>query len=596
MLASLSQIDRRKCPACHGEVVSEIWLILHRHERPKLWQRAHTLRTLTCPNGHQGPVRSPLLLFDPASPRALFSPGDERDPAFARAEGEYLLSRLMESLATQDKTRPLKVEWAPRDLLLVMLKDPRLNLGDLAPGTPESDETLRICADIRTGRASPSLLQKWINDAQLPSPLRAGIRFELASYLGREGLANSASLEAAIEEWRRVVQCYPRASDERRWAICALELALCYASRRVADPAANMTESLRLLDAALEVLTGDRYPEDFALAQSRKANLLLDIGSSERIDQSLVSFQLALNVYGKESYREDRALVLSNMSTAYLTRGDAGTADLRKAIELLEESLTVRIREADPSAWAISQMNLGLALSRLSSTETAAHFRAVEALRAAYVAFRESGDLSHQYAAAYNLGLTLAESDDPASAEEACDRLEESLPSLIAANRRTQVVDAMNLLSRAYLSWLRTDHGAIDTERICRRAVNTFKDQGHSEGAMRVNHEISLWLLRHSQDCPERLDLAGEVFERLLTHLSRSEYPDARASALANFATVLLLKGDGSRELNAVRARDCMDEALRILRSLPSTAKREEQVGLILRNRVVSEGPPRQRT
>src|SRR5207302_8903962 len=44
----------------------------------------------------------------------------------------------------------------------------------------------------------------------------------------------------------------------------------------------------------------------------------------------------------------------------------------------------------------------------------------------------------------------------------------------------------------------------------------------------------------------------------------------------------------GSRDLNRVRARASLDEALRILRSLPATPEREERIGLILMNRVRS--------
>src|SRR5215472_13155667 len=98
MRASQSQIDRRACPVCRADVVSELWLILHRHEHPKLWQRAASLRILTCPNGHRGPVHGPLLLFDPASPIVLYSPGDESDADRALTEREYLVGILWESL------------------------------------------------------------------------------------------------------------------------------------------------------------------------------------------------------------------------------------------------------------------------------------------------------------------------------------------------------------------------------------------------------------------------------------------------------------------------------------------------------------------
>jgi hypothetical protein len=253
MLVSRSQIDQRLCPACREEVVSEIWFILHRHERPKLWQRAASLRILTCPNGHRGPVRAPLLLFDPASPFLLYSPPGFESAAHDRAEGDHLMGMLWESLPAEQRTSQLKVEIAPAELLSSMLEHPRLNLGDLAPGAPESEEALQICSDIRSGNTSREQLRAWTDDERLHPALRAGVHFELVSYFGREGLENPSLVEEAIPQWRQVLRLYPRSTDPRRWAISNLELAFSYANRREANPSANMREALRLLDGALEM-------------------------------------------------------------------------------------------------------------------------------------------------------------------------------------------------------------------------------------------------------------------------------------------------------------------------------------------------------
>jgi hypothetical protein len=86
------------------------------------------------------------------------------------------------------------------------------------------------------------------------------------------------------------------------------------------------------------------------------------------------------------------------------------------------------------------------------------------------------------------------------------------------------------------------------------------------------------------------LELAGVSFERVLGATRSPKYAEVRASTLANFATVLLLQKRGSQELNRVRACDCLDEALRILRSLPDTPEREEAIGMIIMNQVRS-GP-----
>jgi tetratricopeptide (TPR) repeat protein len=346
-----------------------------------------------------------------------------------------------------------------------------------------------------------------------------------------------------------------------------------------------MREALRLLDDALEIVTFERYPEDFALAQSRKGNLLLDMGSTvDLLDRSLSAFEAALTIYSQECYREDRALVLSNMATAYLTRG--GNDDLRKAVAMMEQALAVRTRRAQPYEWALTQMNMGLALSRLPASDKT-YVSALEALRGAYDVFRELRDPA-QASAAYNLGIALTRSGDAAYAEEACDRLEECLPRLIEANQQRQAADAIDSLFEAYLLCLDHENDLESADAICQRALALFQNYPDNKSGMKAAYDIGNWLLRHSQKRSHRLALAGVAFERVLAGTRASEYIEVRAATLANFATVLLLQELGPRELNRIRARDCMDEALRLLRSLPQTPQREEQMGLILMNRARS--------
>jgi tetratricopeptide (TPR) repeat protein len=526
-------------------------------------------------------------MFDPASPVLLFSPsGDESSPQ-SKAEGDLLMTMLWKSLPSDLKAKKLKVEIAPFELLPLMLQYPRLNLGDLAPGTPESEEALSICEEIRSGRCTPDQLRVWIVDGHLHPALRAGIQFELASYLGRTGLGNPKLIEEAIPQWKQVLRLYPRSADARRWAICNLELALCFANRREANPVANLREAIRLLDLALEVLTADHYPEDFALAQARKANLLLDMGdSSDLVARSLSAFEAALTVYTKESYPDDWCLGFSNMATAYLTRGGyKGFEDLYKAIDLMEQVVKVRTRETAPESWAITQMNLGLALSRLPTSDSNnSRQRAIDALRGAHEVLTQGDKTERRFAAAYNLGLTLARFRDPATSEEATDRLEEALPWLRETGKDGQVSDALDLLSESYVFWL---HNTADTKQgdlICRRALSSLRLETTSADAVHAIFQIGNWFLQHAKTNPDRLALAGESFELVIGSLQAIGDAELRAAAFANLATVRLLDEHGVAELNRVRARENLNEALRIMRALPPTPELEERIGLVLIN------------
>jgi tetratricopeptide (TPR) repeat protein len=498
---------------------------------------------------------------------------------------------MWESLHPDEKVPGLRVEVVPSELLSAILNSPTFNLGDRAPGAIPTDQALDICSLIRSGHADPSRLRNWSDDSSLSPELRAGIRFELASYLGRQGLDDPAFIEQAISEWRRVLQLYPRAASSRRWAIATLEMAQCYAARHEANRTANLKEALRLLDAALEILSIERFAEDFALAQSRKANLLLDIGSDPSlIERSLLAFDAALKVYSRESYPDDWALVLSNMATAYLTRGGySGFDDLRLAISCMEKSLSVRKREVAPYEWALTRMNMGLALSRMPASDSDLPLsRAITALRGAYEVLSELEQEPERLSCAYNLGLTLARSKDPSVAEEACNCLEECLNWLRETKQHEQAEDCIAMLSQVYCGWLQSETNSPKAEMICRRALAAFRDLEEDQYGMQVNQHVALWLLRHAETRQDRLELAQVAFERLLVASRAARYADLRAGSLANLATILLLKQGINQDVNRARARDCMNEALKILRSLPSTPEREEQTGLIIMNQVRS--------
>lgn len=83
-------------------------------------------------------------------------------------------------------------------------------------------------------------------------------------------------------------------------------------------------------------------------------------------------------------------------------------------------------------------------------------------------------------------------------------------------------------------------------------------------------------LLPNAETRAGRLEMAGVAFERVLSAMCAPQCGEVRAGTFENMATVLLLQQRGSRDLDRVRARDCMDEAQRLVRSLPVTPERKE--------------------
>ena len=67
-----------------------------------------------------------------------------------------------------------------------------------------------------------------------------------------------------------------------------------------------------------------------------------------------------------------------------------------------------------------------------------------------------------------------------------------------------------------------------------------------------------------------------------------SNLAEVRAAALGNLATVLVLRQDEVESARRERASSCLEEALRILRSLPPTPERDEQIGRLFANQSLS--------
>jgi hypothetical protein len=196
---------------------------------------------------------------------------------------------------------------------------------------------------------------------------------------------------------------------------------------------------------------------------------------------------------------------------------------------------------------------------------------------------RETG---RQITAAYNLGLTLAHSENPAMAQDACQYLRECLPWLLETNQEAQAREAIDLLSLAYVTLLRGGPDADTGDRICRDALAALGEHTDNQSAMQAVANVGTWLLQHARERPDRLGQARQAFEIALASLLAVEYAEIRAGILANFATTLLLEQRRSHDLDRIRARDSLHEAVTILRSLPATPEREEQIGMILMNGV----------
>ena len=190
-----------------------------------------------------------------------------------------------------------------------------------------------------------------------------------------------------------------------------------------------------------------------SLKQSRDAEGLNSLGIAfvERLDEhqrankkhAEVCFRAALQVYGREQTPMDWAMTQNNLGTALSDQADLAEGEeqarlLVEAIQIYHAALQVRTREQTPMDWAMTQNNLGTALraqANLAEGEEQARLL-VEAIQAYHAALqvRTREQTPMDWAGTQNnLGTALRAQANLAEGEEQARLLVEAIQAYHAA-------------------------------------------------------------------------------------------------------------------------------------------------------------------
>lgn len=591
MLLSYFQKDQRSCPVCGAQVNSELWLIIHRLERPKIWAKCQQSRIhfFTCENGHDGVIRAPLLLYDPALPYLIYSPAPLVSDELARQDFEALVTGV-EAWIPKDQREKTggKVEVIPRDVLSVVLNEAETNVQNFAPGA-SIDEHLFDAYDMFRYSAPvqlPLLISKYVAQPAIAE----AIRFELAMYY-RQGAGSPTKMESAIQEYERCLRFYSRETFPHRWATIQSELAMAYSNRLTGERRDNLKEALRCAQKALEVFDESTFPEDYAITKSNCANIHMDTywNYPASLELGITCYEEALKVYTPASYPEDWALVLSNMATAYMEKGN--TESLQKAITHLERSLIVRTRKRSDVDWALTNMNLGSALTRVAKDLADDDFmRGVEALRSAYNTLAEKeDDFGYGMAATYNLGLALARGSDQKMLSEAIRYLQQSREAFRQNGDPAKTTDCTEVMVTCFSKWLKLDIPAEQRYDICVRAMELFENEYNSAEVGVLLDEVASHLLA-DKNLPKgkTLALAHKAAKHMLCIFRHKGQLKYRANGLVRLGSVYLQRPGMDHRAETSLAQKCFDEALNIVQKLEATPEVYEVMseiqGLLLLN------------
>ena len=153
----------------------------------------------------------------------------------------------------------------------------------------------------------------------------------------------------------------------------------------------RLEQAVRAYRAALEELTRERVPLDWAATQNNLGTALCTLGErergTERLEQAVAAYCAALKEYTRERVPLDWATTQNNLGAALCTLGERerGTERLEQAVRAYRAALEERTRERVPLDWAATQNNLGNALQALGKRESGTERleQAVAAYRAA---------------------------------------------------------------------------------------------------------------------------------------------------------------------------------------------------------------------
>ncbi len=168
-------------------------------------------------------------------------------------------------------------------------------------------------------------------------------------------------------------QCLSRPTDrdERGAALNDLAISLQTLGERESGTA-RLEEAVAAYRAALEEITRERVPLDWATTQNNLGNALSTLGAREsgtaRLGEAVSAYRAALEEQTRERAPLDWAMTQTNLGAALQTLGEreSGTARLEEAVAAYRAALEELTRERAPLQWAGTTGNMGVAMVTLA--------------------------------------------------------------------------------------------------------------------------------------------------------------------------------------------------------------------------------------
>ncbi|NES97886.1 MAG: CHAT domain-containing protein [Desertifilum sp. SIO1I2] len=347
---------------------------------------------------------------------------------------------------------------------------------------------------------------------------------------------------------------------------------------RLQDNPALTAAAIAAFQQALQVYTREAFPKDWAMIQNNLANAYSERirgDRAENLELTMALYQNALQLYTREAFPKDWAMIQNNLANVYSERIRGDRAEnLELAIAFYQNALQVRTRKAFPKDWAGTQHNLALTYSkrirgdRAQNLEEAIAFYQ-QVLQEVYTreAFPEQWALTQNNLA--NAYRDRIRGDRAQNLEEAIAFYQQVLQEVFTREAFPEdwAMTQINL-ANAYRNPIRGDRAenlelAIAFYQQVLQEVYT-REAFPEQWALTQNNLANAYRDRIQGERAENLEQAIAAYQLALQVSTREAFPEQWALTQNNLANAYSDRIRGERAENLEQAIQCYRQALEI--------------------------------
>jgi CHAT domain-containing protein len=383
------------------------------------------------------------------------------------------------------------------------------------------------------------------------------------------------NLEISIAAYEQALQILTRDSFPTQWATTQNNLANAYKNRIKGERAGNLEKAIASYEQSLQIRTRDASPEQWAMTQNNLANAYLYRIRGDRADnleQAITFYDKALRVLTRDSFPEGWAMTQNNLAATYKDRIRGNRVDnIELAIEAYQLALQVRTHETFPEQWAATQNNLANAYAERIQGERAENVeQAITAYHQALIVRTKAAMPIEWAITTMNLATAYSnriKGDRADNIEEAIVAYQNALTVMTIETMPIEWATTTMNLATAYSNRIKGDRADNIEEAIVayQNALTVRTEVAMPiEWAQTTMNLANAYYSRIKGDRAESIELAISAYMRALMVRTQASMPIEWAQTIMNLAAAYSNRIRGDRAENIDQAINTYERALMV--------------------------------